>query len=93
MRDDTKNGCITDQPRGRKFLSLKTNIQQANVTDFHICCQDEAEGHPNLLPGDWLKVEDRIPSTQRIFFCRLAFVATVAAVAVVDHTSDAHVDN
>ena len=34
-----------------------------------------------------------IPSTQRIFFFRLAFVVTAAAVAVVDHTSPAHVDH
>ena len=34
-----------------------------------------------------------IPSTQRIFFFRLAFVVTAAAVAVVDHTSPTHVDH
>ena len=34
-----------------------------------------------------------IPSTQRIFFFRLAFVVTAAALAVVDQTSPAHVDH
>ena len=32
-----------------------------------------------------------IPSTQRIFFFRLPFIVTAAAVAVVDYTSPAHV--
>ena len=34
-----------------------------------------------------------IPSTQRIFFFRLTFIVTAAAVAVVDYTSPAHVDH
>ena len=34
-----------------------------------------------------------IPSTQRIFFFRLAFIVAAAAVAGEDYTSHAHVDH